>query len=308
MNTEMKLQTPSAGLAWPALPLAEWQDTKDTVQMWTQVVGKTQLALTPLINHWWNVTLPVTPRGLRTPPLFFRDFAFEMEFDFIHHKLLFESSAGADREIALYPRSVADFYSEYMSTLKSLGVDVKIHTMPVECGNPIRFEEDQKHAAYDKDYVARFRWILNCVDRLLNEFRSRFIGKSSPVHFFWGSFDLAVTRFSGRKAPDRPGADGVTREAYSHEVSSCGWWPGDGRFPHPAFYSYAAPTPAGFHESDAGPKAAAWLGACGEFVLNYDDVRASATPDQDVLDFCQRTYEAAANLGGWDRAALERAE
>jgi len=293
---------------WPPLPLVEWRDTCDTLHMWTQVVGKTQLALTPLTNHWWNVTLPVSSRGLRTPSMPYGDFSFEMEFDLIHDRLRFETSEGAEREIALYPRSVADFYSEYMSTLKSLGIEVKINTTPVEFADPIPFEQDQKHAAYDKEYVERFRWILNRADRLLNEFRSRFIGKSSPVHFFWGSFDLAVTRFSGKRAPERAGADGMTREAYSHEVSSCGWWPGDDRFPHPAFYSYAAPAPPGFDRAAPGPRAAMWDGVCGEFMLKYDDVRRSATPDQDVLDFCQRTYEAAASLGGWDREALERAE
>lgn len=298
----------TAGVAWPPLPLAEWQDTCDTLHMWTQVVGKTQLALTPLINHWWNVTLPVSPRGLRTPSLSFGDFTFEVEFDLIHHRLRFETSEGAEREIALYPRSVADFYAEYMSTLKSLGIELKINTMPAEFADPIRFEQDQKHSAYDKEYVERFRWILNRADRLLNQFRSRFIGKSSPVHFFWGSFDLAVTRFSGKRAPQSSGADRMTSEAYSHEVSSCGWWPGDGRFPQPAFYSYAAPAPAGFDKAAAGPRAAIWDGGCGEFMLKYDDVRTSASPDLDVLDFCQRTYEAVANLGGWDRAALERAQ
>lgn len=293
---------------WPALPLAEWQDTCDTLHMWTQVVGKTQLALTPLVNHWWNVTMAVSPRGLRTSSMPYGDFTFEVEFDFIHHKLLFETSEGEEREMGLYSRSVADFHSEYMSILKSLGIAVNISTTPVEFSEAIPFEKDQKHNAYDKEYVDRFRRILNRSDRLLNEFRSRFIGKSSPVHFFWGSFDMAVTRFSGKKAPARPGADHMTSEAYSHEVSSCGWWPGDARFPQPAFYAYAAPAPVGFEKAVEGPGTACWDEVCGEYLLKYDDVRRSQTPDQDVLDFCQRTYEAAANLGGWDRAALERSE
>jgi hypothetical protein len=306
MNTaEAKMKASSVEAAWPALPLAEWQDTCDTLHMWMQVVGKTQLALTPLTNHWWNVTLRVCPRGLRTPSLWSGDVTLEMEFDLIHHKLRIETSQGTDRDIALYPRSVADFYSEYMATLQSLGVDVKINTMPVEFADPIRFEQDQKHAAYDKEYVDRLRRILNRADRLFNEFRSRFIGKSSPVHFFWGSFDLAVTRFSGKRAPDRPGADRMTSEAYSHEVSSCGWWPGDGRFPQPAFYAYAAPAPTGFDKASAGFNAA-FLADLGEFLLKYDDVRTSASADRDILDFCQKTYEATADLGGWDRAALER--
>lgn len=293
---------------WPALPLEEWKDTYDTLHMWTQVVGKTQLALTPLVNHFWNITMPVTPRGLRTRTMNFRDLRFAVEFDFIHHKLRFETSNGNDREMDLHPRTVADFYSEYLSTLKSLGIEAKIHSMPVEFGDPIPFEKDTTHASYDREYVERLQRILNGADRLLNEFRSRFIGKSSPSHFFWGSFDLAVTRFSGRRAPEKPGADFVTAESYSHEVSSCGWWPGDGRFPEPAFYSYAAPAPQGFDKAAAGPHAAFWHGNCGEFMLKYDDVRVSKTPDQEVLDFFQRTYEAAANLGNWNRAELERVE
>lgn len=293
---------------WPALPLAEWQDTCATLHMWTQVVGKTQLALSPLVNHWWNVTLTVSPRGLRTWSIPYRDLSFDVEFDLIHHKLLIETSEGGERQIELYPRSVADFYSEYMSTVKSLGIDVKINTMPQEVPDSIPFEKDSRHAAYDREYVDRLRRILSHSDRLFHEFRSRFVGKDSPVHFFWGAFDLAVTRFSGKTAPARPGADRMMSEAYSHEVSSCGWWPGDARFPHAAFYAYSAPVPDGLDKAAIRPAAAFWEPTLGEFLLKYDDVRASATPDRDVLDFCQSAYEAGANLAGWDRAALERAE
>jgi hypothetical protein len=291
---------------WPTLPFSEWQDTCDTLHMWTQVVGKTRMALTPLLNHWWNVTLYVTPRGLTTSPIPFGSDTFEAEFDFIGHKLHLYDCKDGKRDIALYPRSVADFHAEYMSCLRSLGIEVKINTLPSEFPDPIPFEEDHKHAAYDKQYVERFHRILIGCDRLLQAFRSRFIGKSSPVHFFWGSFDLAVTRFSGKPAPPRPGADSITREAYSHEAISCGFWPGDARFPHPAFYAYAAPPPAGLEKQPRRPKEAYWDTALGEFLLKYDDVRSVTSPDDAVLEFCQCTYEAAANLAGWDRAALER--
>lgn len=291
---------------WPPLPLSQWRDTCDTLHMWTQVVGKTRLELTPLMNHWWNVPFYVTPRGLTTSPVPYGYRTFEAEFDFIDHHLLLLTSEGEERKIALYPRTVADFFAEYMSCLTSLAIEVKINTMPAEFPDPIRFEEDRKHAAYDKQYVERFRIILIQTDRLLREFRARFIGKSSPVHFFWGSFDMAVTRFSGKPAPQNPGADPITREAYSHEVISCGWWPGDDRFPQPAFYAYAAPAPAGLEKQVPRPAAAYWDAGLGEFLLKYEDVRTSESPDQDVLDFCQSTYEAGANVAGWDRAALER--
>jgi hypothetical protein len=291
---------------WPPLPLAEWQDTCDTLHMWTQVVGKTRLALTPLVNHWWNVPFYVTPRGLTTSPVPYGNGTFEAEFDLIGHRLRMCNCEGREHDIALYPRSVADFHAEYMSWLRSLGIEVTINTMPSEFPDPIRFEEDHKHSAYDKDYVERFRRILIGGDRLLHGFRSRFIGKCSPVHFFWGSFDLAVTRFSGRPAPQRPGADAITREAYSHEAISCGFWPGDARFPQPAFYAYAAPSPAGLDTEPVDPSAAYWDTTLGEFILKYDDARKSQSTDDDILSFCQSTYEAAAKLAGWDRALLER--
>jgi hypothetical protein len=291
---------------WPPLPLSEWQDTCDTLHMWTQIVGKTRLALAPLVNHWWNVPLYVTPRGLTTSAVPYGDNTFEAEFDFIAHRLRLCNCDGDEHDIALYPRSVADFYAEYMSHLRSLGIEVNINTMPSEFADPIRFEQDRKHASYDKDSVERFHRILIGSDRLFQQFRSRFIGKSSPVHFFWGSFDLAVTRFSGKPAPQRAGADAITREAYSHEVISCGFWPGDARFPQPAFYAYAAPSPAGLDKVPVRPQAAYWDTTLGEFLLKYDDVRTATSPDEAVLDFCESTYEAAANLAGWDRDSLER--
>lgn len=292
--------------SWPPLPYAQWRDTCDTLHMWTQVVGKTRLALTPLVNHWWNVPLYVTARGLNTSPIPYGYRSFEADFDFIGHRLLLRTSEGDEREIALYPRSVADFYAEYISTLRSLAIEVKLNTMPVEFADPIRFEQDQKHASYDREHVENFRKVLQRSDRIFHEFRSHFLGKSSPVHFFWGSFDLAVTRFSGKPAPPKPDADPITREAYSHEVLSCGFWPGDPKLPQAAFYAYAAPSPEGFGEQPVRPRAAYWDAQLGLFILKYDDVRASTTPDRDVLDFCQSAYEAGANLAGWDRSALER--
>ncbi|MGI8745827.1 MAG: DUF5996 family protein [Bryobacteraceae bacterium] len=292
---------------WPPLPFSEWEATRDTVHMWAQIVGKTRMALTPLENHWWNVPLYVTPRGLGTSSIPYAGKSFDAEFDFLGHKLAIRTSDGQDRGIHLYARSVADFYAEYVAGLRSLGIEVNLHRTPVEFDDPTPFDEDRHHASYDRDYLERFRRILIQSDRLLKEFRSRFIGKSSPVHFFWGSFDLAVTRFSGRRAPERKDADPVTREAYSHEVISCGFWPGDRRFKNAAFYAYAAPSPAGFDAEPASPSAAYWDSQLGEFVLKYEDVRAaSSSPDQCVLDFCQSTYEAGAKLANWDRASLER--
>jgi hypothetical protein len=268
--------------------------------MWTQIVGKTRLALTPLENHWWNVTLFVTPRGLTTPPIAFERRTFEVEFDFIAHQLVIRTSDGAQREIALFPRSVADFYAEYMASLRSLGIDVTIHRTPVEFDDPTPFDRDFHHASYDTQYVENFRCVLNSADQVFKEFRARFLGKCSPVQFFWGSFDLAVTRFSGRLCPLPANVDAVTREAYSHEVISCGFWPGDRRFPHPAFYSYTKPAPSGIEKS------AHWNTQMDEFILKYDDARAAESPHRAVLDFCQSSYEAGANLAAWDRAALER--
>jgi hypothetical protein len=268
--------------------------------MWTQIVGKTRLALTRLENHWWNVALYVTPRGLTTSPIPFGRRSFEVEFDLIAHQLLIRTSEGAERLISLFPRSVADFYGEYMACLGSLGIEASIYRMPVEFDDAIPFDRDSRHASYDARHVENFRRVLTGADRVFKEFRARFIGKSSPVHFFWGSFDLAVTRFSGRTCPLPADVDAITREAYSHEVSSCGFWPGDRKFPHAAFYSYTKPAPPGIE------KAAHWDSPMGEFILKYDDARSAESPDQAILDFCQSSYEAGANLAGWNRDALER--
>ena len=291
--------------SWPALIFEEWQDTLATLHMWTQVVGKIHLAQTPLVNHWWNVPLYVSARGLTTTAMPYGDRIFEIEFDFIDHKLLIECSDGAKKTLALRPQSVADFYAEVMSALHDLGIEIKIWTMPVEVPDPIRFEDDVKHAAYDAEYANRFWRALVKMDEVLKEFRARFIGKSSPVHFFWGSFDMAVTRFSGRTAPERPGADLITRVAYSHEVISHGFWPGNSGM-QAAFYSYTAPEPAGLAQEKVHPKEAFYSQDMKEFFLPYDDVRKSHSPADVLMKFLQSTYEAGANLAGWDRAALER--
>jgi hypothetical protein len=288
------------------LPLPEWKPTCDTLHMWTQVVGKVRLALAPRVNHWWESTLYVSPRGLTTSGIPYRDRVFDCEFDFVDHQLVIRSSDGRGARVPLIPRSVADFYAETMTALRQCGIDVKIWPVPVEIDNPIPFADDHEHASYDRDAVERFWRILIFTDRVLNRFRSLFIGKSSPVHFFWGSFDMAVTRFSGRRAPENPTADPITREAYSHEVSSCGWWPGGGAFEAPAFYAYAAPQPDGFKDAKVEPPEAFYSEGFSEFVLPYDAVRASADPEGALLRFCQSTYVAAADAGSWDREALER--
>jgi hypothetical protein len=290
---------------WPALPLDSWKDTCATLHMWTQMVGKVRLRLTPLVNHWWNVPLYVTARGLSTSRIPYDGSAFELWFDFLRHRLMLETSDGILKTIPLAPCSVADFYWEFMSMLLSAGIEVKIWKMPVEVPDPIPFDQDRVHASYDPERVEKFWRILLSVDAIFNQFRSGFIGKVSPVHFFWGGFDLAVTRFSGRRAPERPGADAMNREAYSHEVSSVGFWPGSGTT-DAAFYSYTVPEPAGFREAKVRPGAARYDAQLGEFILMYDDVRRSEAPGAALLDFCQSTYEAAATLGNWDRSALER--
>lgn len=292
---------------WPALPFEQWNDTRTTLHMWTQIVGKTRLELCPEENHWWQVTLYVTPRGLTTSPMPYGvDLIVDAEFDFIDHVLRIRSSAGKVQTLALAPRTVADFYGEYLQALRDLGVSVALrHPRPDEVSDPIPFAEDRVHSSYDPDAAQRFWIALVNADRVMRRFRGRFCGKSSPVHFFWGSFDLAVTRFSGRLAPVRPGVDPITRKAYSHEVISGGFWPGDARFPHAAFYAYAAPTPAGLEKEVVRPEAAFYSQALGEFLLKYDDVRKSPSPDDAVLNFLQSTYEAGARLGGWDRATLE---
>lgn len=296
---------------WPSLPLNEWKDTAATLHMWTQIIGKIRLSQTPWINHSWHVTLYVTSRGLTTSPIPYGLKTFQVDFDFIDHKLVIETSDGNVRLLDLRPRTVADFYSQVMSSLKSLGIDVAIHTTPNEIPDPIPFEEDHKNASYDADYANRFWRVLVQTDRIFKEFRAHFIGKCSPVHFFWGSFDLAVTRFSGRTAPPHPGGvphmpDVVAREAYSHEVSSCGFWPGGGAIDYPAYYAYAYPTPEGFKDYKIKPKGAFYSNDLGEFLLPYDEVRTSDDPDAALLGFLQSTYAAAADLAKWDRAALER--
>ena len=292
---------------WPALPLDEWWETKNTLHRWTQVVGKIRMALTPLVNHWWNVPLYVTARGLTTSEIPYGDRWFDMEFDFLAHVLRVRASDGAEHDIPLGPRTVADLYAEVFSVLASLKIRCEIWPQPVEIlENAFPLDRDEHHRAYDRDAVERFWRILALSHDVFTKFRARFVGKCSPVHFFWGSFDLAVTRFSGRLAPPRPDADSITREAYSHEVSSVGWWPGDTRLALPSFYSYAAPEPAGFREARVTPSATYYNEALGGFYLHYDEVRNASDPEATLLDYCQSTYEAAANLGNWDRAALER--
>jgi hypothetical protein len=291
---------------WPSLPLAEWRDTCATLQLWTQIAGKVRLALAPMANHWWQVPLYVNARGLTTSPMPYRGLAVQIDFDFIDHRLVIATSGGRQSLLALEPRSTADFYRAVMSQLAALGIDVAIWTMPVEIADAIPFEQDRLHGAYDPDCAHRFWQILVHADRVLKEFRGRFLGKASPVHFFWGSFDLAVTRFSGRKAPERPGADPITREAYSHEVSSAGFWPGGGDIKGPAFYSYAAPEPSGLANVRVRPEAALYHPQLKEFLLMYDDVRGAADPRATLMEFLQSTYDAAAAAGEWDREALER--
>src|SRR5579862_9072715 len=280
--------------AWPALPFAEWKDTCATLHMWTQIVGKVRLALSPLVNHWWEVPLYVSARGLTTSPIPYKSGIFEIEFDFIHHYLNVVTSGGKSSSIRLEPRSVADFYTAFMAMLASLGIEVKIWEMPVEIPDPIRFDQDRIHASYDPQYAHSFWRILVMVDTIFKEFRAGFIGKVSPVHFFWGSFDLAVSRFSGRRAPERPGADKMTREAYSHEVISVGFWPGGGDVNGAAFYAYAAPQPEGFAGHPVRPASAFYSKQMSEFLLMYDDVRTAETPKDTLLEFCQSTYEAGA--------------
>jgi Family of unknown function (DUF5996) len=292
---------------WPELPYAEWVDTRNTLHRWMQVVGKIRLELTPLVNHWWNVTFYLTARGLTTSAIPYGDRWFEMEFDFLSHLLRIRTSDGQERDIALVPRTVASFYAEVLATLKSLGLEVSIWPMPVEIAeDPIRLDQDEEHHSYDPEQVQRFWTLLALTEGVLTKFRSEFIGKCSPIHFFWGGIDLAVTRFSGRRAPEREGANPIDREAYSHEVSSVGFWPGDGRLERAAFYSYAAPEPDGFRDSPVSPPEAYYDPALGGFYLTLDDLRRSADPEKTLLEFCRTTYVAAAEKAKWDRDALER--
>jgi len=291
---------------WPALALDSWHDTCATLHMWTQIVGKVRLHLTPLVNHWWNVPLYVSARGLTTSRIPYENTAFELRFDFIGHRLVLVTASGILKAIPLRAVSVAEFYEEVMAMLQSAGLQVKIWPVPVEIPDPIPFDQDRVHCSYDRLSVEKFWRILLSVDAVFHQFRSGFIGKCSPVHFFWGSFDLAVSRFSGRPAPERPGADAITREAYSHEVSSVGFWPGSGEVKDAGFYSYLAPEPGGFKEAQVRPGAAHYDARVGEFLLMYEDVRKAESPTAAILDFCQTTYEAAANSSRWDRGALER--
>ncbi len=294
---------------WPDLAYRNWRDTAVTLQLWTQIVGKVRLALTPWLNHSWQVPLYVSSRGLCTSPIPAGQEILEMEFDFIAHRLSLRSSCGAERSLPLVPQPVSMFYRQLMSQLHELGIDVSIHQLPNEMPDPIPFGEDDRHASYDAAAVHAFWRVLLQADRIFKHFRTGFLGKASPVHFFWGSFDLAVTRFSGRSAPPHPGGvpglpDAVAREAYSHEVSSAGFWPGNDAFPAAAFYSYAYPEPAGFRER-AMPSGAYFEAKLGEFILPYDAVRGAHDPDGLLFDFLSRTYEAAADAAGWDRAHLE---
>jgi hypothetical protein len=290
----------------PPLPLEEWRETCATLHMCSQVVGKIRLAQTPLVNHWWNVPLYLTARGLTTSAMPYAERTFEIEFDFIAHQLLISASDGATRTLALEPRTVADFYRDVMALLRELDIEVKIWTTPVEVPDPVPFEQDTKHTAYDPEFAQRFWRVLAWSAQVFEEFRAGFVGKCSPVHFFWGSFDLAVTRFSGRTAPPREGADLITREAYSHEVISHGFWAGSGNVLFPAYYSYAAPEPAGFQQARLRPATAFYNKETGGYVLPYEDVRRADAPERALLEFMQTTYEAGATLADWDRAALER--
>ncbi|MCC8983325.1 DUF5996 family protein [Bradyrhizobium acaciae] len=303
MNTPAKTR-------WPELPTEAWRDSCATLQLFTQIAGKIRLAKSPWLNHSWHVTLYVTARGLTTSPIPDGDRTFQIDFDFIDHLLRISTSDGTERQFALAEQSVASFYSAIMADLNELGVEIVIDEMPNEVADPIRFSQDTQHAAYDADAVRRFHQILVNCDRVFKQFRTGFLGKASPVHFFWGSFDLAVTRFSGRAAPQHPGGvphlpDAVAHEAYSHEVSSAGFWPGGGAIDYPAFYSYAYPEPPGYRSTPARPGAAFFSEALGEFILPYDAVRMAADPDKALLDFLQSSYEAAAINANWNRDALE---
>jgi len=304
------IESPSeAGTAWPRLDLDAWEPTRDTLHMWTQIVGKVRMALSPWLNHWWHVPLYVSARGLTTSAIPYGAGTVEIDFDFLSHQLVIACSDGGQRSLKLEPRTTASFYAEFMSALKEMGVEVKIWPVPVEVENPIPFAEDTVHASYDADAAHRFWQVLAASTHVMTEFRGCFVGKCSPAHFFWGSFDLAVTRFSGRKAPRHPGApnvaDSVTLEAYSHEVSSAGFWPGGGPMREAIFYSYAYPGPEGFAEWPVRPEGAMFSKDWGEFILPYDVVRQSADPAATLRAFLDSTYEAAAELAHWDREALE---
>jgi len=296
---------------WPSLPLDAWRDTQATVHLWTQIVGKVRLACSPWINHSWTATLYVTPKGLTTASIPYGARTFAIDLDFIHHLVVIQASDGRTGHFRLESQSVAQFYARLMEQMRKIGLDVDIHKKPNEIADPVPFDRDESHAAYDREYANRFWRILVQADRVFTTFRSRFIGKCSPVHFFWGSADLAVTRFSGRRAPQHPGGvpglpDRITREAYSHEVASCGFWAGGGAIPYAAFYAYSYPEPDGYANAGVKPDAAFYSTELGEFILPYDALRQSVDPDATLTEFLQSTYEAAANLARWDRASLER--
>ena len=302
----------NTGLAsdWPELPYEAWKDSYATLHLWSQIVGKIRMAQTPWLNHSWHVTLYVTVRGLSTSPIPYGTRSFQFEFDFVQHVLRVSSDDGAEKEVGLFPRTVADFYADVMRSLAALGIEVRIDDVSNELPEPVHLSTDVLHASYDPDYAHRFWRILVSVERVLYRFRTAFIGKCSPVHFFWGSFDLAVTRFSGRRAPLHPGGvpylpDDVTQEAYSHEVSSAGFWSGSPGVEYPAFYSYAYPKPLGFSSAAVRPRQVFYSEALQEYILPYDAVRTSEDPEGVLMDFLMSTYEAAASLGKWDRGALE---
>jgi hypothetical protein len=288
---------------WPELPLSEWEDTYNTLHMWAQIVGKIRLDLTPEVNHWWNAALYVNIRVLTTSPIPYRDNAFEMQFDFLNHRLEVRTASGEDRAIALKPKSVAAFYRELFTTLRTLGIEIQINTKPQEVPDPIPFDQDETHSSYDPEYANRLWRILLSTEQVFQEFRAKFIGKCSPVHFFWGSFDLACTRFSGRMAPPRKGV--ITSEAYSCECSSLGWWPGGGEMKGPAFYAYMAPEPEGYGTA-VSKGSGFYSDKMHEYFLMYDDVRRAQSPRAEILQFAQNTYAAGAHLAGWDRTSLER--
>jgi hypothetical protein len=307
----MAFAVSDAPQCWPAMRLADWKDTYATLHMWTQIVGKIRLELTPKVNHWWNVPLYLSSRGLNTSMIPYGDRHFEMEFDFLENRLMIRTTGPETASVALAPRTVADFYKELMAALRSLGIEVHIWKMPVEVADPIPFDQDKVHAAYDAEYVRRLWRILLSVDGVFKMFRARFVGKSCPVHFFWGSFDLAITRFSGRRAPERNDPDPVLRkimrEAYSHEVISAGWWPGSGEIQEAAFYCYAAPAPSGFAEQKVRPAEAFYHSGVGEYLLMYEDARRQKSPTAALMEFLQSTYEAGATTGKWERQELEAA-
>jgi hypothetical protein len=306
MNTQHTASSDGTFETWPSLPYEAWMETRHTLHLWMQIVGKVKMELSPFMNHWWHVPLALTARGLTTSTIPYQGRVFEVDFDFIGHNLFISTGEGALKALPLMPRSVADFYREFMEALRALDINVTINTLPSEVAHPIPCDEDVEHASYDPVYANRFWRILLHTAAVMNRYRSPFLGKSSPVQFFWGGFDMALSLFSGRPAPERPGANRMMRESVSHEEISCGFWPGDERYPAPAFYAYTSPEPPGLKSTSIRPPAAFYSHELGEFLLNYNDVRNSASPEQALLDFFQSTYEAGATLAKWDREALER--